>query len=312
MPRISWVLCQPSHGTFHFKSMKGIVSFILFALLATGCNTEIEEEISWNLDQYPDMLVVEGSVTNRNQHHRISLSVTGQYFDTSPVRKVSGARVVVSDGTNEFPFSESELNPGIYISDSSFAGQPSMSYSLDILLNEPVNGTSHYSGVSLMPEGIDIDTMFCEIYELPDLGFPGNSDEEKDTTILSIYLLGKEPDNPDNFYLASIFQNEVPWQATSKDLIMFTDDFNNGRNADYILFAKNVESQDTIRLKISSVEKDYYDYIGSIQQMEQSGSAYNMSGPPANAVGNIKNALGYFYACYISEKTSYAVDKRGF
>jgi hypothetical protein len=293
--------------------MKKLLLFLWTGIAVAGCNSQMEEEISWGLDEYPDLLVVEGSLTNETKHHVISLSLTGPYFETTRVRPVTDALVQVSDGTNTFVYTESEINRGTYVSDSAFAGKPLVSYSLDITLVKPLNGISHYTATSVMPEGIEIDTILCEIYELPDLGFPGEStDEEKDTTILSIYMVGKEPENPDNFYLASIFQNEIPWQPTSQDLLRFTDDYSNGLYSDYILFAKNVGANDTIRLKISSVENSYYDYIGSIQQMEQSGSAYNMSGPPANAIGNVQNALGYFYATYISEKTSYAIDKRKF
>src|SRR5512138_2140184 len=171
--------------------MKRALLYLWIGITLAGCNSQMEEEISWELDDYPDILVIEGSITNETKHHVISLSLTGPYFETSQVRSVNGALVSVSDGINTFVFTESDLKRGTYVSDSEFTGKPLVSYSLDITLDNPVNGISHYSATSVMPEGIDIDTIICEIYELPDIGFPGeSSDEEKDTTILSIYMVG--------------------------------------------------------------------------------------------------------------------------
>ena len=290
-----------------------ILKNILICTMAfTGmvsCNTELEEEISWDLDEQPDMLVVEGTITNEQKRHIVFLSLTGPYFSTDAPRPVQGAEITVDDGDILYKFSENETNRGNYISDSSFAGETGKKYTLRIMLSTPVNGRAEYTAETVMPEGLTIDTIICEIYRMPEI-ILGIGDDEIDSTILSIYYEGKEPEHPDNYYLGRIFRNDVPWQATVGDYLRFTDDYNNGNSADYILFAKNVVAQDTIRFNISSVGKDYYDYIGSIQQMDQSGNAYNMSGPPANAIGNINNALGFFYACFISEKTGFAVDKR--
>jgi len=285
------------------------ILWVFLGLAFPACNAELEEEIAWELDEYPDMLVVEGTVTNTLVHQELYLTVTGPYLSADLPETVSAARVTVSDGTNTFPYSESGTIKGKYESDSAFKGVPLNTYTLNISLDSPVNGFTHYTAESKMPDGLELDSIICEIYSMPDLGF-GAGDEDTDSTLLGIYYYGKEPDDPDNYYVARISGNNVPWQVNAKELIRFNDDYNNGGQSDFILILKNTIPGDTIAFEVNSVERHYYDYIGSIQSIDQTGSAYSMSGPPANAVGNIPGALGYFKAIYVSAKTGIAVDRR--
>ncbi len=285
--------------------------FLAVVLALTGC-AEYEKEISWELDDHPDMLVVEGNITNELKQQTIFLTKTSPYFDTLAPKTISGADVLVREGSNTYFYSESPAHKGLYLSDIPFSGEPSKTYELEITLQESLNGTTDYSAVSKMPEGIDLDTIQCEIYEMPDLGFE-EDEEDKDTTILSIAFFGKEPDDPNNYYAARIFQNKACWNKNVKEIYLYNDDNNNGSNLDYFIVNENVGPNDTIMLEIRSVEKNYYDFIYGIQLIDQSGDAYSMSGPPANAVGNISGgkALGFFCAAYISRATSVAVDMRG-
>jgi hypothetical protein len=291
--------------------MKKVFYLMIMVAAMVACNTEMEEEITWKLDKYPDLLVVEGSITNEFKHQSIFLTTTAEYFDTSHPSGVTGATVTVNDGVNNYAFAESSIHQGLYLSDIEFSGEPLKTYTLNIELEQPMNNFASYSAVSTMPEGIDLDTILCEIYRMPDFDLPEEEDEEEiDTTILGIYYYGKEPDNPDNYYMARIFRNNEPCQTTVKEAMLFNDDYQNGGLSDYVLYVKNIEPDDNIRFNIFSIEKDYYDYIIDIQQMDQSGNAYSMSGPPANAVGNISHALGFFTATYVSEKSGIAIDMR--
>ncbi|MBN1145460.1 MAG: DUF4249 domain-containing protein [Bacteroidales bacterium] len=292
--------------------MKTTLYIFLAAVIAlTGCS-EYEKEISWELDDYPDMLVVEGVITNEFKQQTVLLTKSSPYFDTQAPKTISGAGVLVREGSNTYFFTESSTNKGLYLSDIAFSGEPSKTYELEVTLQEPLNGLRDYDAVSKMPEGIDLDTIICEIYEMPDLGFE-EDEEDKDTTILSIMFYGKEPDDPNNYYTARIFQNKTCWNANVKEVFLFNDDNNNGNNYDYFIGIENVQAEDTIMLEIRSVEKNYYDYVNGIKLIDESGDAYSMIGPAANAVGNISGgkALGYFCTAYVSRATSFAVDMRG-
>ncbi len=280
-----------------------VISILTVFLLLTviSCNAELESEIDWKLDDYNDLLVVEALITNITETQHIFLSKTGPYLVNLPAEPVSDAIITVSDGFQTYTFTENEVNKGEYTSDRRFRGFPFSNYELHIKLAEPLNNQAEYTAKAVMPDGIDLDTIICEIYPMPDFGFDAG-DEDRDTTILSISYYGKEPDNPNNYYLSVISGSGFRGEKDIYDLIRFTDDQNNGSESDFILFVQNVGHGDTINFEIISVERGYYDFIGNIQQMNQAGSAYSMSGPPANAEGNIPGALGYFHASYISRK----------
>lgn len=290
--------------------MKTTIYIFLLAVLALTSCAEYEKEITWELDDYPDMLVVEGVITNEFRQQTILLTKTSPYFDTLAPKTISGAGVLVREGGNTYFFTESSTQKGLYLSDIPFSGEPFKTYALEVTLQDALNGITDYTAVSKMPEGIDLDTIICEIYEMPDLDFE-EDEEDKDTTILSIAFYGKEPDDPNNYYTARVFQNKNCWNANVKEVFLYNDDNNNGNNLDYFIGIENVGPQDTIMLEIRSVEKSYYDFINGIQLIDESGDAYSMSGPPANAVGNISHgALGFFCGAYISRATSIAVDMR--
>ncbi len=292
--------------------MKTILYIFLAAVLAlTGCAGD-EKEITWELDDYPDMLVVEGLITNEFRQQTVLLTKTSTYFDTLAPKTISGAEVLVREGNNIHYFTESSTHKGLYLSDLPFSGESLKTYELEVTLQEPLNGAMDFTAISKMPEGLNLDTIVCEIYEMPDLGF-AEDEEDKDTTILSIAFFGKEPDDPNNYYTARIFQNKTCWNANVKEVFLYNDDNNNGSNLDYFVGIENVEANDTIMMEIRSVEKNYYDFVNGIKLIDESGDAYSMSGPPANAIGNISGgkALGFFCATYISRASSIAVDMRG-
>jgi len=268
----------------------------------------MEEEISWKLDDYPDILSIDGIVSNEEKQQSIMLTRTSNYFNTGDPATVSGATVTVTEGNHIYTYTESSINMGLYVSDDAFAGEPSKSYELRVQLEEPINGVSDFATTTVMPQGIVLDTIICEVYDMPQLDIPGD-DEDQDSTILGIYYYGFEPEQ-ENYYLARIYRDEIPLQSNAKELLAFDDEFSNGNYTGFLLYGDNVMPEDLVRFRIISVEKAYYDFINDIKMMDESGSSYNMSGPPANAIGNIPNAIGFFTAVFVSEKTGIAVDMR--
>jgi Domain of unknown function (DUF4249) len=290
--------------------MKRLIYLLIIAEILLSCNAELEEEISWGLDEYPDILVVEGMLTNEIKYQSIFLSLTSDYFNTDLPIKVSGAEVSVREGGHVHNFFESTYDKGVYLSEYPFSAKPLQTYELMIDLSEPVNGTDTYSAISTMPEGIILDTIFCEIYNMPEFDIPGDDEDETDSTLLGIRYFGKEPENAENYYLARVYRNKVLLHSNVREIIRFTDDYSNGGTSDFILFPQNMVKGDTVRFRIYSIEKKYYEFLGGIQQIDQAGNAYNLSGPPANPVGNVSHALGFFTTAFISDKQGMAVDMR--
>jgi hypothetical protein len=291
--------------------MKKLLFVSIIALLTHSCNLKVEEEISWKLQSHPEMLVVESIMTNELKHQSVFLTVSSSYYDTIPPRRIRNAVVSVTDGTSTYTFSEDTSTPGLYLSDIPFAGIPLRTYDLSIQLNETLNGQKNFLATSKMQEGIDLDSIKCEIYEMPQFDL---EDEEttKDTTILAIYYFGKEPAAEGNHYLGFAYRNGGALHKNMKDYNIYDDSYRNGAYFHYTTFVKNVAGGDQIRFRILSIEKWFYKFIDSVKKQEETGNAYSMSGPPANAIGNVSEgkAFGYFVMAYVSEKTDIAIDTR--
>lgn len=280
--------------------------------MLVSCNLQPEEKITWNVQPSPEMLVVESIITNEMKQQVIHLTKTNPYFDTITPKGVSNAIVEVNDGTITYSFTESKDSAGWYFSTQAFAGKQKTLYQLSIQLSSPINSLTGYTAQSLLPDGLPIDSMTCEIYKMPQFNQQGNNNKDKDTTILAVYYFGKEPDEAENFYFTKVFRNGKLLYTNPKEYPYFTIAKQNQSFTHIIGFNKDVEGNDSIRFQLYTISSDYYHYLEAVQNIDISGNAYSMSGPPANAVGNVESgkALGYFLAAYVSEKKAKAIDKR--
>lgn len=290
--------------------MKNLLYILAITLALTSCSMEAEEEISWNIEKYPDQLVVHSVISNEYKEQAVYLSLSNSYFDKTAPRGVSNATVIVEGGAKPIRFNERADTPGMYYSEEPFACEPQRTYKLTITLAQAINGQNTYTALSRMPQGLDIDSMKCELYEMPE--FKEEGDNNKDTTIIGIYYFGHEPQQAENFYFTRIFVNDklIANNPTGYDYFSITSE-----NANYTHMnghVYNAGANDNLKFRLYAVEKKYYDYLEAIHKMEETGDAYSMSGPPANAIGNINEGqgLGYFLAAYVSEKTGQIVDKR--
>jgi len=292
--------------------MKLIIYYIIASVLLVSCAQQ-EEKITWELTNQPEMLVVESIITNINKQQAVRLTVSNPYLDQGQPKTVSGANVTVNDGTNTFLFAESHENPGLYFSQQLFSAQSHKTYQLDIKLSYVINGLMEYTAQSTAPQGLEIDSMLCEIYKMPEIaGEDENSGEVKDTTILGVCYFGKEPNTSVNYYFTKVFRNGKLLETNPKEYTYYSVTSQNATYTHQIGFANNVTGTDTILFRLYTVDRDYNNYLEALHNIDFSGNSYSMSGPPANAVGNVSDgkALGYFLAAYISEKKSLAIDKR--
>jgi hypothetical protein len=288
--------------------IKKIIYFVVISLALISC-AKPEEEITWNVNSHPALLVVDGMITNELKNQGVRLTFSNTYFSAADPLPVQGATVRVTEGSNSYTFKESPENEGWYFSADLFAGMPGKTYELLITLKENVNGQKEYMSSSTMPEGIDIDSIQCELYALPkDLA--GEDNAAKDTTILAVYYFGKEPESPGNYYFAKIFRNNMPLFLNVKDYPFSDDSQRNGASTNLMAVIKNVTAKDTIAFNLFSVSKEYFSYIDAISKIDMTGNIYSPSGPPANAMGNVKGALGIFMASYVSSGKSVVIDKR--
>ena len=113
--------------------VKNTIRFIPLSLLVLfqgACN---EEAIEWDLQTHlPDLLVVEGRITNERKAHEIILSRPVADPSDQP-EPVSRAVVALFDGVRAELLEES--SPGIYLTDSTYRAVISRIYRLYILLD---------------------------------------------------------------------------------------------------------------------------------------------------------------------------------
>jgi hypothetical protein len=282
--------------------------FTAISLLLGSCVKE-EEEITWDLKGQSSMLVVDGAVTNQFKQQGIRLTLSNAYFSTGDPVPVHGASVRIDEGSKTYLFTEKSDNSGWYLSNDSFAGATGKTYNLFINLKEDVGGRREFTSSSTMSEGLDIDSMKCLLYALPKVLIDENS-EKKDTIIQVFMYFGNEPKVSGNYYFARIFRNSKPLFSSVKSYPLSDDSQRNGMYTNFMAIIKNAAANDTITFNLYSIDKAYYSYLDAIMKIDQTGNIYSPQGPPANALGNVNGALGYFIATYMSSGVSYAIDMR--
>lgn len=289
------------------RYIKFIVYFFFGMLWFVSCE---DEPVDWEAEDAPSKLVVEGTFTNEKKHHRVRLTQSADYFSNQRTPPVSGAQVAITGGDSTFLFAENSDEPGVYETVREVAGIPGNAYKLDIQLPEPVNGTVTYYAEEMMLQGIDVDSITPMVYENP---FSAD-DDFVDSLILTIDILGSEPRDIDNFYRVDLYINGNLETDTIDEVQVFSDEeeFSNAYS-NSLAFFKSVQPQDTVGIQVSSVSEDYAYFLEGVQNItNQSGSPFDLSGPPANAAGNIQggDALGYFRVSYVSSASAIAMDMR--
>ena len=290
--------------------MKTLIYLIVVAVALVSCQKD--PKISWELQKHKDMLVVVGEVTSDTINQFVNLTLSGDYYDSKVPRVVSGANVFVTQGPNVYSYTESSSKPGWYYSDNKFSGKPGTSYTLNVKLKSEVNGTTEFKSTETMPNGMKVDSILCYEYNIPDFEMEEEEDDVekvKDTTFLAVYYFGDEPKGTTSYYMGKAYRNDIPLHDDSRDYF-----YNETREiSDYghsAMFMRNVQGGDLVTFKLYTITRSYYKYLEAIRKIDETGSSMSSYGPPANAVGNISNALGYFNVSYVSTLKRIVEDKR--
>ncbi|WP_405379747.1 DUF4249 family protein [Maribacter sp. LLG6340-A2] len=142
------------------------IAFILtiFALLGS-CIDEVDLGISSN-GTNPKILIVEATLTNELKHHRVVLSrmdtltdlgIDSVYNPYIPIRDINrdlvpyepNATVSIQDGSGTV-YGFNETSPGVYESSTTFAAEPSNTYTLNIATTDGAT----YSSKAMQIEGV--------------------------------------------------------------------------------------------------------------------------------------------------------------
>lgn len=257
-----------------------LASILGFTVLTFSCTEKIDIE----LDSTYERIVIEGYLTDEYKPHQVKITKSADYFSNKPADPITGADVVISDGTLNFNLTETE--PGIYQTDP-IIGMPGKTYSLDI----NIDGTT-YTASSYM-------------YSCPPIDSIGFRKHREDSEFTAIGIYAQEPGDEINHYAWKAYRNDTLVTDTLRE-VYFSDDvfingsYINGVDVQFIEAGFN----DTITLEMLSITKDYYDYILKVM-LETDWNGGPFDGPPANFYGNISNdALGFFAVYSIERKTA--------
>ncbi len=268
--------------------MKRIAFIILIIAVAlSACTERVEIE----LDDSFTRLVVDGVITTDTGKHVVRLTETTSYYYNQQPPAVSNAIVTLTDSEgNQVQLTENR--PGIYETDPDFHAVAGRSYTLDIILEEEMNGYSEYQAVSKVPDIYPIDSI--GLANRPDWGSQG---------FIEVQCYYQDPIEK-NFYMFDIFKNGDHLTDTITNRFVTDDELYNGNYTNGIGVGwlnqgyerERVSPGDTIVFRASSITEGYANFIWTLQE-ETGFSTPLFSGPPANVKSNISNgAVGFFAA----------------
>lgn len=272
------------------KLLKG---FLLIAIIISF--TACRERIDLKLETTYRRLVVEGSITNQTQPHRVTLTYTSDYLTTQASVPATGAMVEISDGQSLFLLTE--VAPGIYETAPGVAGVIGREYTLTIRgLDVDGDGSPEtYSGTDLLKPVMLLDSIAVE--------------QQKPPTTPPVFKIngwGQELPTPDDSYQWVYYVNGVLQTDTLSKTLFVDDTFVNGSYLPGLTMFMDVKamSGDTIRVETRSLTRPYYTFLVTLM-LETVWNRGGGAGPPANIKGNMSNgAIGYFAAHAVSGKTA--------
>ncbi|GAB3280340.1 hypothetical protein GCM10027347_55490 [Larkinella harenae] len=261
------------------------------------------EEMDWNERTRPatNRLVVEGSITTERKAHSVNLSRTNTAIPTEAGKGVSGAIVSIFDGTTHFPLYEVDTLPGLYLTDSTVAGEVGQTYTLQIDL-----GPASYSATTTIEPVGDFESP-ASLFAPPNrLGNPIRGNLIVFELEFPKVRYGAAAPARDVFYAQepigqqgmSAFYYQFPGIDPEGFLLNFS-----GVNQKLLVEAGTVMTQWRY-----SLTEPHYRFIRDVYAETQfKGGVFDRM--PANVMGNISNgALGFFSGSKVATR-SFVVQK---
>jgi hypothetical protein len=263
--------------------MKNIVLVIAVILMLGACSEKIDIE----LDSTYERLVLEGYLTTDTVTHWVRLIKSSDYYSGEGSAPVHNANVTLSDGSETWTLNESNVIPGRYETSPDFYGQIGKTYDLEIELEEAIGEEKNFSASSKIMSIGQIDSIRVEY----------NPDWE----IYEVQIFAWEPPTTD-FYKFEVFKNGELLTDSINKVWISDDKYFNGNYTFGALVGfldpddprEAPQTGDTITLKMSSITKEYYNFILELQDQTFQYRNPLFSGPPANVSTNVENAHGFF------------------
>ncbi len=266
----------------------------IFAIVVLMIFFSCEKAIDWQFQMNADTtkIVVDGIITSENKHQTIKLSLPVACYNCPP-RMISGASVVVSDGTKDHVFTEDSLNKGVYVSNEQFYGVPGNTYYLTVIYKGKT-----YSAQAEMISVTDFEKVSYVLDTTKNL--------YKLTNLPNVFSL-----NENAMYEITIDMSELPEYADSSY-----------EQSHIVLYYYRLTSIDISEIAHPDKEKIYFPYGSKITEKKYSltpehaeflrsllletewrGGLYDIE--QGNVETNITDGYGYFGACAVITKYIY-------
>lgn len=305
-----------------YKHCHIVLLFWMIFTFLPSCIEPFEPEI----DRYENVLVVDGTYTNLDDHMYVHLSRSTPY-NSSGTQKVSGAVVVIIDDEG-YGQTYTEIDPGVYRLNAGLKqGLPGRSYKISI---ETMDGEKYESDYQVLKLPVEIDRVYYEVEE----SLPGYASRNRKG--IRFFLDSKDEHGATQYYRfdwMETWEYEVPhhkpgyeqhrtcWRSALSNNISIS---NTGTLSEDINYRKELytvsNESNRLHMQYSSLIRQYsispeaYDFWRRLKEMnEQSGTLFDT--PPSPVIGNIQNVndpfepvLGFFEVSGVSEKRIF-IDK---
>ncbi len=272
--------------------VKGNYKYILKILMLTFVVCSCTEPMDLDLDSTYSRLVVEGAFTTDTGVHRIRLSTTTDFYYSTKPPAVSGARVTISDGSEELSLVENPSGSGIYETQDGVYGQVGKTYQLHIELLQELGGHKFYSASCLLRPTVEPDSV--QIMYQPTWG----------QGFWEIKLYAQDPPTQD-YYKFLTYVNNTLITDTLYEVFVVDDRFFNGRYTNGVgagflnseIDDNRLNPGDTVTLMMTNMTDEYFHFILTAR-IESGFNTPLFSGPPANVKSNVNNGAIGFFAAY--------------
>lgn len=272
--------------------MKGVLNFIgMLLIFMASCEDPIQIDLPTN----PDLVVVEGWISNQLTHQQILLSQTQAFNDQSGPTLINGAQVTVFNNLNEaFRFAQQEN--GSYQSTAPFQAMDSLFYRLEVVLSSNDTIISPFESV---PRSVNIDSVTFRSAELR-----SNDNPNLIETIYFPVTFAQDPADIRNHYRWKISKNSILFNAPN-DLELLDDSAINGNFFPNEFRSFQFDFGDVLNVEMQTISKGAFDFLNLLKsQTTLLGTASGTL--PATITGNLRNktddtqiVLGYF-GCFSS------------
>lgn len=275
--------------------MRTFIPIFLLLVVASAC----DEATELDLRQTPPRIVIEGLLTNKPGYQAVKISRSTAFYGSGKTPRVTDAVVRVSDDAgNEIEFvhnpSDHSDSTGIYVPETSFAGQIGRMYTLFV----EVDG-EQYQGSDRLLSVAPIDSLAFRINENE------QDDPKEEGKYYELLLFAREPQDEENYYMFKYYRNDSLILYNPTD-IYYSDDVMLAEQIDGVPSPVYYGPNDSARLEMYSLTRNgfiFYNDLATTLNNDGGGMFGAIPAPPRSNLSN--GALGFFQVSAVGEKQTY-------